>query len=57
MHAADTLIMSGSSIASPEQVQVTPAQSQGGETEWSHPADMGGWFKLRELNMCRRWMT
>ena len=57
MHAADTLIMSGSSIASPEQGQVTPAQSQGGETEWSHPADMGGWFKVREHNMCRRWMT
>ena len=49
MHAADTLITPGSSTASPEQVQVDPAQKE--EKEWSHPADMDGWVKVR-LCLC-----
>ena len=48
MHAVDTLITPDSSTASPEQGQVTPARSQGGEQEWSHTANMGGWVKVRE---------
>ena len=55
MHAVDTHITPGSSTAaSPEEVQVTPAQSQGGEKEWSHPADMDGWVKVREQELYRR---
>eukprot|EP00891_Asterochloris_glomerata_P009236 jgi/Astpho2/9236/Aster-07191 len=47
MHAADTLITPDKSTGSPEQGQVTPAQSQG-EKEWSHPADMDGWVKSHD---------
>ena len=52
MHAADTLITPDKSTGSPEQGQVTPAQSQG-EKEWSHPADMDGWVKVSEHDLCR----
>ena len=53
MHAVDTLITPGSSTATPEDVQVTPAQ--GGEKEWRHPADMDGWVKVRDQELCRSW--